>query len=254
MNDTVELLKSGGISGPQDIIFLIRYASLAGDKELLHLVGETLREGCLIESSWLIYALVEYYEATGDEFAKTSAEFFLPRCGDAMTYNKAARVFQKEEYLSVSQDPLALIELYKATFNENHLKAAEGAAALIEEHFSELFDASAVYDINEPSANSCIAVLFDELARLTQSERWLKARERQNRFIRLLHQKYPTNVSFGLCALLGEEFGEQTIVVEGQAPEALLHFYAPTTALIVRPGEGTRVYVMKDGKLKEIMI
>ena len=138
-----------------------------------------------------------------------------------------------------------------------------GAVAVAEEirlRFKELFSPDEAYDGEEPSFNSAVALLYDELARLTQEEQWVKAREVQNRFISLLADRYPTRVSFGLCALLSDAFEAKTIVCavpEGKEPpelDALLSFYAPLTERIVIPTkiDTVKYFLMQNGKLEEI--
>ena len=254
MEKTIKLLKSEGITGAQDLIFMTRYASLTDDKALMRLVGDSMQQLVMPKSPWPTYALLEYFEATGEEFAKISAEYLLSGEENAMVRNKAARVLKKEEYLTKSDDPLALLELYRATYNEEYLNKAAAMGKYIRDDFAKFFNPSDVYDFIEPSSNSCIAVLFDVIARLTQEEKWLEARERQNHLIKLLAEKYPTKVSFGLCALLSDEFGYTTAVVEGEAPESLFGIYSPVTEIMVKPSDGdTKVYIKKDGKLEQIM-
>ena len=254
MDNTVRLLKSEGISGAQDLIFLTRYAALCSDKTLTASVGESLKQLIMPRNAWLSYALAEYYESTGEEFAKTACEYLLASEENAMARNKAARVFENEDYLiEDTNDPLALIELYKATYDEDALNKAIDMAAYIRDNFEKFFNPEDVYDFKEPSSNSCIAVLFDEIARITQERAWIAARERQNHFVKLLSEKYPTRVSFGLCALLADNFESKTFVIEGEVPRSLFSFYSPLTELVVKGGTGkTRVFLSEEGVLSEI--
>lgn len=251
MENTIQLLKSNGINGAHDLIFMTRYASLAEDSALMAVIGSSLQELTMKATPWLCYALIEYYEATKEEFAKTAAELLLPKCGDMMSNNKAARVFQKEEYLTYGDDPLGNIELYKATFNDEYLKKAINTAGLIREKFKDIFDVKNCYDTDVPSVNSCIAVLFDYIARVDQSEEWVKAREKQNHFVKLLAERFPTDCTFAQCALLSDEFGWNTIAFDDVVPEKILNFYSPTTEFVKRTDSNDskgKMYFKKNGE------
>lgn len=280
LENAVELLKSEGFAGPYSFVFLIRWAALAEDRALLQLVGNTLAElDSMPGSASLAYAYGEYFEASQASFCAPAASFLLDRCGedDRMllpALAKCARVFRKEVFLqrasdaaeeSSLQDPfagLAFLELYRATFHGGYLNRAVAVAEEIQAHFKELFSPDDAYDADYPSFNSAVALLYDELARITQEKRWIQAREVQNRFVSLLADRYPTRVSFGLCALLSDAFETKTVVCavpEGaEVPEmkALLSFYAPLTERIVvrAKTDKAKYFLMRDGKLEEIKL
>ena len=250
------LIQSEGFTGAHSFIFLTRYAALQDDKALLRLVGETLEElSTLPESATLAYAYAEYYEASGSGFCPAAAEFLLQRASrnDSMLLSalvKSARVFGSA----------ALLELYRATQHGDYLNRASDLAVRIRRNFQQKSDPSSVYDLEQPSANSAVALLYDALGRITQEEQWIKAREVQNRFIGLLADRYPTKVALGLCALLSDSFEAKTVVCvvpEGTVPpevKALLSFYSPLTEILVVPGQTdrTKVYLLRQGKLEEI--
>ena len=275
------LIQSEGFTGAHSFIFLTRYAALQDDKALLRLVGETLEElSTLPESATLAYAYAEYYEASRSGFCPAAAEFLLARASrnDPMLLSalaKSARVFgsaalleraidlAEEEQEEEREDPftaLGLLELYRATQHGDYLNRASDLAVRIRRNFQQKFDPSSVYDLEQPSANSAVALLYDALGRITQEEQWVKAREVQNRFIALLADRYPTKVAFGLCALLSDSFEAKTVVCvvpEGTVPpevKALLSFYSPLTEILVVPGQTdrTKVYLLRQGKLEEI--
>lgn len=285
LDRAVELIKSEGFTGAHSFVFLTRYASLTGDKALMELTGNTLNTlDDVPASATLAYALCEYYEATGAEFCVPAAEFILSSAvseensaEDRMllcTLAKAGRVFGNEKYLALAGDlaedgdaekdafyALGLLELYRATYYENYLSEADGIASGVLERFHSRFDPGDTYDLAAPSANSAAAVLFDELYRLTQKPKWKKARENQNRFISLLSDKYPTAATFGLNALLSDDFEWKTVICripEGCPPEelgALLSFYSPLTEFIItQSGSCTAAeyYELKDGVLREL--
>ena len=278
LENAVELLKSEGFPGPYSFIFMIRWAALTEDRALLQLIGNSLEEmETLPESASLAYVYAEYYEASRAPFCEAAAAFLLGRCGeeDRMllpALAKCARVFQKEGDLDraielsgeiAQPDPFAalgLLELYRATFHGDYLNRAVAIAEEVRAGFLQLFSPGEAYDAEEPSFNSAVALLYDELARITQEAQWVKAREVQNRLVSLLADRYPTRVSFGLCALLADAFESKTVVCavpEGKVPpelNALLSFYAPLTERIVVPTKTDTVkyFLMRNGKLEEI--
>ena len=253
----VEAILSEGYAGAHTLIFLTRYAALSEDKKLMKNIGNTLEDITERPSPMLAYACAEYYEATGAEFCASYADYILSECGDMLSYAKCAKAFGSERYLAKAEgnDPLGYIEKYKATFNENYLNAAVEIAEQTLNSFHENFDPKDVYDLEQPSGNSRTAVLYDELSRLTEDGRWKEARDKQNKFIALLAEKYPTAATFGMCALLGDEFGSKTVICETgqkQVPKeflSLLGVYAPTTGIVLRFSEGaeTAYYLIENG-------
>ena len=278
LENAARLLQGEGFAGPYSFIFLIRWAFLADDRALLGRIGSTLEEmDSMPGNASLAYVYAEYYELSQSSFCLPAASFLLDRCEqeDCMllpALAKCARVFGKDEFLdrAVSladqaspADPFAtlgLLELYRATFHGDYLNRAAGIAMEIRSHFQELFSPGEAYDGEEPSFSSAVALLYDELARITQEDQWVNAREVQNRLVSLLADRYPTGVSFGLCALLSDVFETKTVVCavpEGEVPSqlrALLSFYSPLTERIVVPArtDGVKYFLMRNGKLEEI--
>ena len=282
LKNASELIQSEGFTGAHSLIFLIRYAFLAENKTLMKLVGNTL-EGMsgLEESASLVYAYAEYYQAEKADFCLPAISFLIPRCRDddpmlLAALAKAANVTGDERYLQLALmkadelfEPelkdapfaaLGFLELYRLSGDGSWLDQAAGLGELVKENFRELFDPSAAYDLQQPSPNSATALLYDELSRLTRDRQWHSAREVQNHLVRLLADKYPTRVAFGLCALLADEFEAKTVVcmIPGDAvpPEvrALQAYYSPLTEFIIVPAETekTRYYLLKDGELEEL--
>lgn len=210
MNTTVELIKSNGIIGAQDLIFLTRYAALAQDRHLMQLVGNSLQELTIKATPWLVYALDEYYAATGAEFALTASKVLRPRCGE-----------------ETRMPALEWVRRYRYTLDRACLDKAIELASDIEVVPTD------VYDGEVPSVNSMIAVLFDYLGRITMEDRWLEKREKQNHFIKLLAERYPTRCAYGQCALLSDEFGWKTVRFNCELPESVRKFYAPTTEFLL---------------------
>ena len=281
-NRAVELIKSEGFTGAHSFIFLTRYAYLSGDKALMELTGNTMSSlDDVPASAALAYALCEYYEATGAEFCVPAAEYVISSAlssGESRmlmcALAKAGRVFNNERYLVLARElaeddenekdafyALGLLELYRATYFDAYLSGADEIASVVLERFHSRFDPADAYDLALPSANSASAVLFDELYRLTQKPKWKKARENQNRFVSMLSDKYPTAATFGLNALLSDEFEWKTVICrfpEGCPPEelgALLSFYSPLTEFIISSSDScsaAEYYELKDGVLREL--
>ena len=277
----VTALRDEGFPGPQSFIFLTRYAALKEDYALLKLVGNTLETlDNMPASAALAYAMGEYFQAAasvGDRglsrdvsaesaaFCLPAADYVLNSCDRedrtlAAAYAKCARSFGREDYMeraigllsdgelaarNTAFSALAYTELYRATFNPLYLETANAMADIIEKNFHSAFNSADVYDLEQPSVNSAVALMYDELSRLsTTPESYAKrsaAAEKQNSFIRKLAERYPEGVTFGLCALLAEEFEPKTVVCRFTGNElprpflSLLSFYSPVTELMAEP-------------------
>lgn len=234
LKDIVNIIEAEGFQGAHSLVFLIKYAALADDRELKGLINNTMEDmSSLPESPSLLEAYKEWYRATG-------------RGAEIVSFLSA-----RQESGNMPWDYLAL---YKETYDPAYLESAVKGGEYILEHFHEMFNPEDVYDIDQPSFNSRVAVLYDELARYTQDERFIEAREKQNSFIRMLADKYPTKVAYGLIALLADEFGETTVVCEGEVPDAIASFYAPTTAVVFRPSDEVKIGIMKDGNIEPVVL
>ena len=236
LEEIVNRREAEGFQGAHSLIFLIKYAALANDRHLMELVTNTMESmNSLPLTPDLLAAYKELYRATG-------------KGADAIKYLSASLPERPENM------PWDYLEKYRESFRPEYLESAVKGGEYILEHFHEMFSPEDVYDIEAPSFNSRVAVLYDELARYTQDAKFIEAREHQNDFIRRLAEKYPTKVAYGLIALLADEFGETTVVCEGEVPPVLADFYAPTTAVVFRPSDKKAVYLMENGELKEIRI
>lgn len=285
LHDTAEIIKSEGFTGAHSFIFLTRYAFLCGDKQLLSVIGNTLKDMDFMEpDAMLAYAYAEYCESQGEgasEFASGAADYILASCPRsdralALAYVKCARVFGREDYLAEAHSllsdsssgakngaftALAFIEMYRATFNRDYLLTACALSDVIEKNFNSIFRPDDVYDLSQPSMNSAVAVMYDELARMTQEKDRLEISEKHKRLVKKLAEKYPSKVSFGLCALLSDEYEWKTVVCRFcgyEPPESLLKvisFYSPLTEVIAEPGSDVAApefYFMKNGVLEQI--
>ena len=111
---------------------------------------------------------------------------------------------------------LALLSLYRASFDAEYLKAAirraEQIIKLFEDenggYFMYAHDAEALisrpkefYDGAIPSGNSVAAMVFEELAALTGETKWRKSSDRQLGFIAGRIGRYPASGSYALLAM-----------------------------------------------------
>ena len=282
LKNAAELIQSEGFTGAHSLIFLIRYASLTDNKSLMRLTGNTLENmSDMAETASLAYAYAEYYQAEKAAFCLPAISFLLPRCpeSDPMLFPalaKAANVTGDERILRLALDAageqdepalaempfaaLGFLELYRLSGESAFLNRASELGETVKDNFRTLFNPAEAYDLLQPSPSSAAALLYDELFRMTQQKSWEDARTIQNRLIRLLADKYPTKVTFGLCALLSEEFEAKTIVcmVPGSGIPAevrtLQAFYSPLTEFIPVPADTdkTRYYILKNGELEEL--
>ena len=282
LKNAAELIQSEGFTGAHSLIFLIRYAFLAENRSLMRLVGNTLENmSDMEESASLAYAYAEYYKAEKAEFCLPAISFLLPRCreDDPMllpALAKAANVTGDERIITLaltkadecqgaelSAAPfiaLGFLELYRLTGDSAWLDQAAGLGEEIRKNFQSIFHPAEAYDLQQPSPSSAVALQYDELYRMTRQENWENARSVQNRFVRLLADKYPTKVAFGLCALLADEFEAKTVVCmfpANQIPaevKTLQAYYSPLTEFLPIPAdtEQTRYYLLKNGGLEEL--
>ena len=111
---------------------------------------------------------------------------------------------------------LALLSLYRASFDAEYLKAAirraEQIIKLFEDenggYFMYAHDAEALisrpkefYDGAIPSGNSVAAMVFEELAALTGETKWRKSSDRQLGFVAGRIGRYPASGSYALLAM-----------------------------------------------------
>ena len=172
---------------------------------------------------------------------------------------------------------LGLLELYAADFDESALRLAADLAKEIQKRFAApkggfymtgqeaevlIKRPMETYDGAMPSSNSAVAVLFDQLARLTGDEGWRKAARDQLSFICRGAESYPAGHAFGLIALLGAVYPTKELVCVAENPPAMLKTirarYSPElTVLLKRPGKSpvldalapfTKDMTMQDGK------
>ncbi len=127
---------------------------------------------------------------------------------------EAAHAGQLDDYAFYC---LALLELYRATFNAEYLeKAVFFAGQMISGFFDEtnngfylnaedseqlIFRPKEVYDGAIPSGNSAAAAVLLDLAALTGETKWREYADRQLSFLAAHAKEYPVGFSFSLLAM-----------------------------------------------------
>lgn len=138
---------------------------------------------------------------------------------------EAAYEGQLEDYAVYA---LALLELYRATFDAKYLQAAIHRAKQMVELFEEnnkggyfmtAFDGEQLiarpretYDGAIPSGNSVAALVLQTLASLTGEQKWQAAADRQLSFLTGKIGEYPSASCFGVLALMGALYPHRELV------------------------------------------
>ncbi len=127
---------------------------------------------------------------------------------------------------------LALLELYRLTFDIGYLRKAKFLAgqmkALFEDpvnggYFMNAFDAEQliirpkeIYDGAIPSGNSVAAMVLEELAYLTGETEWQEATDRQQRFMAGQAEKYPAGHCFALLSMAKSLYPHKELLCAGK--------------------------------------
>lgn len=141
---------------------------------------------------------------------------------------------------------LALLSLYRASFDAEYLKAAIRRAEQITELFEDekggyfmyAHDAEALisrpkelYDGAIPSGNSVAAMVFEELAALTGEAKWRERSDRQLGFIAGRTERYPAGSSFALLAMAKRLMpGRELVCVSECVPPELTEYLKANAA------------------------
>ena len=155
---------------------------------------------------------------------------------------------------------LGLLELYALDYDSNLLLHAEALAEQILQHFADedggFFRTSDTaealikrpkeqFDGALPSGNSAVAVLLDQLARLSGKERWRQAAQQQLEQLCRSADRYPAGSAFGLIALLPLLYPSRELVCVCRELPALLHSvtqrYAPELSVLVKRPEDRKL-------------
>jgi len=173
---------------------------------------------------------------------------------------EAAHAGQLEDYGVYA---LALLELYKATFDVSYLREAihraEQMVALFEDqeggYFMTASDAEQLiarpkqtYDGAIPSGNSAAAMVLQKLAALTGEEKWRKAALRQLDFLAAAVDGYPASSSFGMMAMMDGLYPHRELVccVKEGIPGAL------TDYLKGRPAQELHILVKTEANSQKL--
>lgn len=202
-------------------------------------------------NGWMILAMAKAAQITGDSRYRDAAIHACQFIKQYMTDSRgrlylrwrkgeAATPGQLDDYAVFG---LALIELYRTTYEPQYLEDAMFFARQMTELFEDkknggyyltASDAEALiarpketYDGAIPSGNSAAAVLLVQLAQYTCDVLWQEARERQIRYLAGSIQEYPAGHSFGLLALIKVLYPARELVcvsADSGLPEALRHY------------------------------
>lgn len=218
-------------------------------------------------NGWALLAMAKLAQVLGDSKYRDAAvkanQFIINYMEDQRgrlylrwRENEPAHAGQLDDYAVYG---LALLELYRATFEPEYLQQAIFRAG----QMAELFEAEQggyyltakdaeqliarpkeTYDGALPSGNAAAAVLLVQLAGYTGELVWQEAADRQIRFLTGAMQNYPLGHSFGLLALLYSLYPSKELICvtrEGQLPRPLQEYLqtnlAPNLTLILKTEE-----------------
>ena len=210
-------------------------------------------------NGWTIIALTKAGQALGEKrylAAATKAHQFVKKEmtdeNDRLYLRwrdgEAANAGQLEDY---SVYVLALLELYRVTFDTAYLQEAihraEQMVALFEDSQGGYFMTAAdseqliarpkeTYDGAIPSGNSVAAMLLQKLATLTGEMKWQNAAERQMKFLAATIGQYPASSCFGVFAMMDALYPHRELVcaVQDGLPDELLQYLKENTAEDIR--------------------
>ena len=190
--------------------------------------GFALNEERYLDSAIKIYHFIE--EKMTDESDRLYLRY---RDGEA------AHAGQLDDYAVYS---LALLELYRCTFDPRYfqeaIRRAEQMMELFEDeehggYFMTASDAEPLisrpketYDGAIPSGNSVASMVLQRLASLTGERGWEEAAQRQMRFLAGRISEYPASSCLGMLAMMDALYPHRELVcsTSDEIPEALLHW------------------------------
>ena len=176
--------------------------------------GQILEEPSYLDAAVRIHVFIESKMVTGNDRL-----YLRYRDGEA------AYVGQLEDYAVYA---LALLELYRATFDVNYLKAAVHRAKQMMELFEDknkggyfmtavdgeqlIARPKETYDGAMPSGNSVAAMVLQTLASLTGEPEWQAAADRQLFFLAGEIGEYPSASCFGVLAMMEALYPHRELV------------------------------------------
>ena len=211
--------------------------------------GFVLNEERYLDSAIKIYHFIE--EKMTDESDRLYLRY---RDGEA------AHAGQLGDYAVYS---LALLELYRCTFDPRYfqeaIRRAEQMMELFEDeehggYFMTASDAEPLisrpketYDGAIPSGNSVAAMVLQRLASLTGERGWEEATQRQMRFLACRIAQYPASSCLGVLAMMDALYPHRELVCcfSESTPEELLHWMRDHTAddlhILVKTSENEEI-------------
>lgn len=176
--------------------------------------GQVLGEPSYLNAAIRIYEFIERNMLTGNDRL-----YLRYRDGEA------AYVGQLEDYAVYS---LALLELYRVTFDAKYLQAAIHRAKQMVElfedrrnggYFMTAFDGEQLiarpketYDGAMPSGNSVAAMVLQTLASLTGEQKWQATADRQLSFLAGEIREYPSASCFGVLTMMDALYPHRELV------------------------------------------
>ncbi len=208
------------------------------DKILLSWNGWTIialtRAGQALGEKRYLDAAIKAHQFIRKEMTDENDRLYL-RWRDGETANAG----QLEDY---SVYALALLELYRATFDTAYLQEAIHRAEQMMELFEDkeqvgyfmtasdgeqlIARSKETYDGAIPSGNSVVAIVLQRLASLTGEIRWQDAVDRQMAFLAASIGEYPASSCFGVLAMMDALYPHRELVcaVEDGLPDELLQY------------------------------
>jgi len=217
------------------------------DKILLSWNGWTIialtKAGQALGEKRYLDAAIKAYQFVKKEMTDENDRLYL-RWRDG----EAANAGQLEDY---SVYVLALLELYRVTFDTAYLQEAihraEQMVALFEDSQGGYFMTAAdseqliarpkeTYDGAIPSGNSVAAMVLQKLATLTGEMKWQNAAERQMKFLAATIGQYPASSCFGVLAMMDALYPHRELVcaVQDGLPDELLQYLKENMAEDIR--------------------
>ena len=136
---------------------------------------------------------------------------------------------------------LALLELYRCTFEITYLEQAVLRAGQMQTLFADDNDGGCfrtasdaeeliarpkeIYDGAMPSGNSCAAMALQMLSELTGEKHWMDASFRQNSFVAGSAAAYGNGVSYGLLAMMRSLYQQRELICCGETDADALRTY-----------------------------
>lgn len=197
---------------------------------------------------------------------------------------EAANAGQLDDYAVYA---LALLTLYRATFDVKYLEQAvlraqqmldffedEGGGFYLTAHDAEMLidRPKETYDGAVPSGNSAAAMVLEMLAQLTGEVKWRRSADRQMHFVAGQAERYPAGCCFALLAMdKALRPGRELVVCAQEVPDKLLAlhdndlnilFKSPANAARLArcahfteaypiPSEGIRAYLCENGACRK---